>query len=107
MKIKDFLGKDYDYVSYRITEPNFSWKDVKTFDDAVECSIFAGTFAIRDGKIRSLDGDIYSEEEDVLFYREWSKPEEKIKNGLTIVVDMDYYSAEEVDKMFQAAENNQ
>ena len=75
MTIGDLIkNKDYDYVSYRLTLPNG--------DDT-----FAGCFASKDGEIISLDGDtIYDENDEVLSYREWSKPEEGIQNGLTVVV---------------------
>lgn len=75
MTIGDLIkNKDYDYVSYRITLLNG--------DDT-----FAGCFASKGGEIISLDGDtIYDKNDEVFRYEEWSKPEENIKNGLTIVV---------------------
>ena len=75
MTIGDLIkNKDYDYVSYRLTLPNG--------DD-----IFAGCFASKGGEIISLDGDtIYDENDEVLNYEEWNKPEEDIQNGLTVVV---------------------
>ena len=66
-------NKDYDYVSYRLTLRDGS-------------DTFAGCFASKDGEIIPLDGDIYDKDEEVLSYREWSKPEDDINNGLTIVV---------------------
>lgn len=75
MTIGDLIrSKDYDYVSYRL----------KLADGG---NIFAGCFASKNGEIISLDGDTYGKYEEVLSYKEWSKPEEGIKNGLTIVVD--------------------
>lgn len=75
MTIGDLIkNKDYDCVSYRLTLLNG--------DDT-----FAGCFASKDGEIISLDGDtIYDKNDEVLRCEEWSKPEENIKNGLTIVV---------------------
>lgn len=73
--IKD---KDYDYISYRLT-----------VDDKNK-SFFAGCFRSENGKIISLDGDVYSLDEEVLRYEEWSKPEEGIYKGLTVVVDYDW-----------------
>ena len=74
MTIEDLIkNKDYDYVSYRLTLPGG--------DDT-----FAGCFASKGGEIISLDGDIYDEDEEVLSYKEWSKPEDDIQNGLTVVV---------------------
>lgn len=50
--------------------------------------ITVGEAASKNGKLISLDGDtIYDEEDIVEEYKEWSKPEENIKNGLTVVVD--------------------
>ena len=72
--IKD---KGYDYISYRLT-----------VDDKSK-SFFAGCFRSENGKIISLDGDVYSLDEEVLRYEEWNKPEEGIYKGLTVVVD--YY----------------
>ena len=73
--IKD---KDYDYISYRLT-----------MKDKSE-SFFAGCFKAENGKIISLDGDVYSLDEKVLRYEKWDKPEEGINKGLTIVVDYDW-----------------
>lgn len=75
MTIGDLIkNKDYDYVSYRVT--------LSDGDD-----IFAGCFASKSGEIISLDGDIYSKNEEVLNYEEWTSPEDDIQNGLTIVVE--------------------
>lgn len=81
MTIGDLIkNKDYDYVSYRLTLP-----------DGVDT--FAGCFASKDGEIISLDGDtIYDENDEVLSYKEWSEPEEGIKNGLTVVVEGEWIS---------------
>ena len=73
--IKD---KDYDYISYRLT-----------VDDKSK-SFFAGCFRSENGKIISLDGDVYSLDEEVLRYEEWDEPEEGINKGLTVVVDYDW-----------------
>lgn len=81
MTIGDLIkNKDYDYVSYRLTLPNG--------DDT-----FAGCFASKDGEIIPLDGDtIYDENDEVLSYKEWNKPEEGIQNGLTVVVKGEWIS---------------
>lgn len=72
--IKDLIKeKDYDYVSYRITFPDGE-------------DIFAGCFRSNSGKIIPLDGDIYSDDEEVFRYEEWELPEEGIKAGLTVTV---------------------
>ena len=77
--IRDLIkDKDYDYISYRLT-----------MKDKSE-SFFAGCFKSENGKIIPLDGDVYSLDEEVLRYEEWSKPEEGIYKGLTVVVDYDW-----------------
>ena len=74
MRIEDLIKeKDYDYIEYRMTIPSGA-------------NIFAGHFSSKAGKIISLDGDSYSASEEVLSYKEWSKPQNNIKNGLTVVV---------------------
>lgn len=74
------VGYDYDYVSYRIM-----------MEDGKE-SIFAGCFRTENGRIVPLDGDAYGLDEEVLQSEEWSKPEEGIEKGLTVVVDGDWDS---------------
>ena len=81
MTIGDLIkNKDYDYVSYRLTLPNGS-------------DTFAGCFASKDGKIISLDGDIYNKDEEVLRYEEWTSPEDDVQNGLTVVVKTEWTRA--------------
>ena len=80
MTIGDLIkNKDYDYVSYRLT-----------LADCYET--FAGCFASKDGEISPLDGDIYDKDEEVLSYEEWSKQEDDINNGLTVVVKGEWIS---------------
>lgn len=74
MTIGDLIkNKDYDCVTYRLA--------LRDGDDT-----FAGCFASKGGEIIPLDGDIYDKDEEVLSYEEWSKPEDNIQNGLTVVV---------------------
>ena len=81
MTIGDLIkNKDYDYVSYRLTLPNGG-------------DTFAGCFSSKGGEIIPLDGDIYDNDEEVLSYREWSKPEDGIDNGLTVVVKTEWIRA--------------
>lgn len=77
MTVGDLIkNKDYDYISYRLLLPNDS-KDSN--------GEFFGVASSKDGKLISLDGDtIYSEEDEIIRYEEWSNNE--IKNGLTVVV---------------------
>ena len=78
MTIGDLIkNKDYDYVSYRLTLRD-------------ESDTFAGCFASKGGEIIPLDGDIYDDDEEVLRYEEWSKPEDGIQNGLTVVVKTEW-----------------
>ena len=53
-----------------------------------EDDIFFGVCYSRNGSLIPLDGDTYSEEEEVLSYEEWSNPEKGIIDGLTVVVDV-------------------
>lgn len=88
--ISDFLADNYDYVSYRFT--SVDWKDeyLNSDETVIEHSIFAGCFAIIDGSIVSLDGDTYSESEEVLWFETWSNEDENIKSGLTVLVKATY-----------------
>ena len=82
MRVKDLIkNKDYDYISWRIKI------DEADREMIGEDDIFFGVCYSRDGELISLDGDIYSEEEEVLSYEEWSNPEKGIINGLTVVVE--------------------
>lgn len=69
-------NKDYDYVEYRVTIPSADGQD----------DIFAGAFRTESGKIMPLDGDIYDQNKEIIKLEEWSNPEKRIKNGLTIIV---------------------
>lgn len=73
--------KDYDYISWRIPLP----------EKAGGGDTFMGCAKSENGKLISLDGDIYSEDEEVISYKEWSKEEEGIKNGLTVVIKGEWY----------------
>ena len=78
MTIADLIkNKDYDYISWRVILPeNLDGDDM-----------FFGCAKSKNGKLISLDGDIYSEDTEVLRYEEWSDEEERIKNGLTVVCE--------------------
>lgn len=81
MTVKDLIkNKDYDYISYRLKIP----KDKEKYYGK---SIFIGCAASKNEKLIFLDGDTYEEDDIVLEYEEWSKPEENIKSGLTVVID--------------------
>ena len=79
MTIGDLIkNKDYDYVSYRLSLLDGS-------------DTFAGCFASKGGEIIPLDGDIYDKDEEVLSCEEWSRPEDGIQNGLTVVVKINWF----------------
>ena len=82
MRVKDLIkNKDYDYISWRIKV------DEADRDKIGEDDIFFGVCYSRNSSLIPLDGDIYSEDEVVLSYEEWSNPEKGIVNGLTVVVE--------------------
>lgn len=70
--------KDYDCISVRITSP----PSIAEY----EPDMFFGICHSENGKLIADDGDTYSEKEEVLSYEEWDDPENKIKNGLTVVL---------------------
>ena len=84
MTIGDLIKeKDYDYVSYRLTIPGCG-------------NIFAGYFASKDGEILYIDGDnIYDKHDEVLSYEEWSKKDNGIEHGLTVIVKGNWYHGED------------
>ena len=90
MTVKDLItNKDYDYISWRLAIPEHLQE---TFNDT---TLFFGVAASKDGELMSLDGDSYSEDEVVLSYEEWSEPENKVVNGLTVVLEWDYWEESE------------
>lgn len=81
MTIGDLIkNKDYDYISYRVTAP----KNVDADD------IFFGMCKSRNGELIPLDGDTYSESEEVIRWEEWST--EDIPCGLTVVCEVEWLS---------------
>ena len=79
MTIKDLISnKDYDYIEWRVTSP-------KVLD---EPDIFFGYCKSKNGKLISLDGDSYYDNEIVLLYEEWTS--DGIPNGLTVIVKVDW-----------------
>lgn len=89
--IKDYMTQDYDYVSYRLTLN--TWRDEYRDNEDLryEHSTFAGSFAIKDGKLIPLDGDTYDINETVIWSEEWAQPEDNIQKGLTVIVPTDWY----------------
>ena len=49
----------------------------------------------KDGELYPLDGDSYDEEEEVLYYERWSSLEENVQNGVSVVLQGYWMSAED------------
>lgn len=82
MTIGDLIkDKDYDYISYRMIIPGVNNGN----------SIFAGCFKSENGKIISLDGDTYSEDEEVVEWSEFTNPSRGVENGLEVVVEAEVW----------------
>lgn len=78
--VKDLIKKkDYDYIEWRVILP----------EKAGGGNTFFGCTKSENGNLIPLDGDIYSENTEVVRYEEWSDEIRNIKNGLTI-----FYEAE-------------
>lgn len=90
LTVGDIIAKrDYDYISWRIILPDKCCNP--NAKSVFENSTFAGFAKSMSGKLVSLDGDtLYDEEDIVLAYEEWSKPEKGIQNGLTVVVQTEW-----------------
>ena len=73
--------KDYDYISWRVVLPEIIAKDLE------KNSVWIGACASKDGKLIFFGNDTdYSKYEEVVSYEEWSKLEDGIVNGLTVIV---------------------
>ena len=91
-------GKDYDYVSYR------GYDEKRNCPPATENNIdgeFCGCFKVVNGEIIPLDGDSYRDDETVIASEEWTMPDEGIEKGLTVIVEMEFVPAEELDEYFR------
>lgn len=88
-------GKDYNYVSYRGYDEKRNMPPRTGNNTDGE---FCGCFKVINGKIIPLDGDFYDEEETVIASEEWTMPDEGIERGLTIIVEMEFVPAEEIQK---------
>ena len=88
-------GKDYDYVSYR------GYDEKRDFPPATGNNTdgeFCGCFKVVNGEIIPLDGDYYGDDETVIASEEWTMPDEGIEKGLTVIVEMDFVPAGELDE---------
>lgn len=96
--IVDAAGYDFDYVDYRVP---FKLKDFEkcTPEEEYDVTEFFGCLKTKSGELIPLDGDCYERSETVIASEEWSLPEEGINHGLTIVMNSEFVSGEEIDKM--------
>lgn len=88
-------GKNFDYVSYR------GYDEKRNVPPATGNNIdgeFFGCFKVVDGKIIPLDGDSYDDSEPVIATEEWTMPDEGIGFGLTVIVEMEFVPAGELDE---------
>lgn len=88
-------GKDYDYVSYRGYDEKRNYPPATGNNTDGE---FCGCFKVVDGKIIPLDGDSYDDSEPVIATEEWTMLDDGIEKGLTVVVEMDFVPAGELDE---------
>lgn len=88
-------GKDYDYVSYRGYDEKRNYPPATGNNTDGE---FCGCFKVVDGKIIPLDGDSYDDSEPVIATEEWTMLDDGIEKGLTVVVEMEFVPAGELDE---------
>ena len=88
-------GKDYDYVSYRGYDEKRDFPPTTGNNTDGE---FCGCFKVVNGEIIPLDGDSYSNKETVIASEEWTMPDEGIEKGLTVIVEMEFVPAGELDE---------
>ena len=89
-------GRNFDYVSYRGYDAKRN-SPPALHDGKIEGE-FCGCFKVADGKIIPLDGDSYDASELVISSEEWTNPDNGIKKGLTIIVEMEFVPASEFDQ---------
>lgn len=91
-------GKNFDYVSYRGYDEKRNLPPATGNNTDGE---FCGCFKVTNGKIIPLDGDSYSNKETVIASEEWTMPDEGIEKGLTVIVEMEFVPADELDEYFK------
>lgn len=89
-------GKNFDYVSYRGYDEKRN--SPPALPDGTIEGEFCGCFKVVNGKIIPLDGDSYDASELVISSKEWTKPDDGIEKGLTIIVAMEFVPASEFDQ---------
>lgn len=89
MTVGDLIkNKDYDYISWRITLPK------SIVDKCDEDSVFIGSCFSKNGKLIFNGNDTdYYEDEVVIKYEEWTRPDKDIENGSTVWVEGDWYES--------------
>lgn len=88
-------GKNFDYVSYR------GYDEKRNFPPATGNNTdgeFCGCFKVANGKIIPLDGDFYGDDETVIASEEWTMPDKGIEKGLTVICEMEFVPAGELDE---------
>lgn len=88
-------GKNFDYVSYRGYDEK---RDSPPATGNNTDGEFCGCFKVANGKIIPLDGDFYSDDETVIASEEWTMPDEGIEKGLTVICEMEFVPAGELDE---------
>lgn len=88
-------GKNFDYVSYRGYDEKRDFPPVTGNNTDGE---FCGCFKVANGKIIPLDGDFYGDDETVIASEEWTMPDEGIEKGLTVICEMEFVPAGELDE---------
>lgn len=87
MTVRELISKkDYDYISFRVTMPDYLKNDDEYNSE------FFGVCHSENGKLIPDDGDSYDEDEELIAWWEWSNDEYGIKNGLTVVEQGVWYS---------------
>lgn len=98
-------GKNYDYVSYRGYDEKRNSPPALP-DGSIEGE-FCGCFQVVNGKIIPLDDDCYDASELVISSEEWTKPDNGIEKGLTIIVAIEFVPASEFDHYLKKGEKGE
>lgn len=83
-------NEDFDWITWRVTTP----------EDWNEEDMYYGDCKSENGELISLDGDTYSKNEIVKKFWRWS--DDDVKNGLTVVVEAEWYRGSEFNKYLES-----
>ena len=87
MTVRELISKkDYEYIEFRYSTPD-DWP----YLDEEEHSEFWGSCHSINGELIPDDGDVYSQDEELVDWYEWSDEKYGIKNGLTVVEKGEWY----------------